>query len=213
MDNHLDNIKEAVVNRRRDKIEELVKGAIENGFSLNQIINSGLIPAMEIIGQKYTSGEIFIPEMLASAITMKKGLDIVKPLLKAHPIESKGTILMATVQGDVHDIGKNIVTMMLEGAGFQVVDLGADVKKDKIVQKIQEIKPDILGMSALLTTTMPGMETVIRELEEKGFRNRVKIIIGGAPVDAAYAKKIGADGYGANAIEAVQLAKEIVRKK
>jgi 5-methyltetrahydrofolate--homocysteine methyltransferase len=213
MDHHLESIKEAIVNRRRDKMEELVKGAIENGIGLDQIINNGLIPAMEIIGQKYTSGEIYIPEMLASAITMKKGLDTIKPLLKAQPTESKGTILMGTVQGDIHDIGKNIVTMMLEGAGFEVVDLGVDVKKDKIVQQIQEMKPDILGLSALLTTTMPGMKTVIQELEEKGLRNKVKIIIGGAPVDAAFAKKIGADGYGANAIEAVQLAKEFIRKK
>jgi 5-methyltetrahydrofolate--homocysteine methyltransferase len=213
MDNHLETITEAVVNRRRDKIQELVKGAIEHGVSIDQIINNGLIPAMEIIGQKYTSGQIYIPEMLASAITMKKGLDTIKSLLKAQLTESKGTILMGTVQGDIHDIGKNIVVMMLEGAGFQVVDLGVDVKKDKIVQQIQELKPDILGLSALLTTTMPGMKTMIEELEEKGLRNKVKIIVGGAPVDAAFAKKIGADGYGANAIEAVQLAKELIKRE
>lgn len=213
MNDYLEGIKEAVVNRRREQIEELVKGAIEKGLSIDQIINDGLIAAMEIIGQKYTNGQIYIPEMLASGITMKKGLEMIKPLLKAQPTRSKGIILMCTVQGDIHDIGKNIVIMMLEGGGFQVVDLGVDVKKDKIVQQIQEIKPDILGLSALLTTTMPGMKTVIEELGEKGLRNKVKIIVGGAPVDATFAEKIGADGYGANAIEAVQLAKELIRKE
>ena len=213
MDDYLESVKEAVVNRRRDKMEELIKGAIENGLSIDEIINNGLIPAMEIIGQEYTSGQIYIPEMLASAITMKKGLDTIKLLLRAQPAKSKGTIMMGTVQGDIHDIGKNIVIMMLEGAGFKVVDLGVDVKKDKIIRQIQEIKPDMLGLSALLTTTMPGMKTVIQELEEKGLRNQIKIIVGGAAVDEAFAKKIGADGYGANAIEAVQLAKELIKKK
>jgi 5-methyltetrahydrofolate--homocysteine methyltransferase len=210
MDNYFQEIKEAVVNRRKDQIEELVRGAIEKGLGIDQIINDGLIVAMEMIGQKYTNGQIYIPEMLASAITMKKGLEIIKPLLKAQAIKSKGIILMGTVQGDIHDIGKNIVIMMLEGGGFQVVDLGVDVRKDKILQQIQELKPDILGLSALLTTTMPGMKAVIEELEEKGLRKKVKIIVGGAPVDAAFAKKIGADGYGANAVEAVQLAKELI---
>ena len=213
MNNYLEDIKEAVVNRRRAEIEELVKGAIEKGLNVDQIMNDGLIAAMEIIGQKYANGQLYIPEMLASANTMKKGLEIIKPLLKAQLPKSKETILMGTVQGDIHDIGKNIVIMMLEGAGLQVVDLGVDVKKDKIVQQIQEIEPAILGLSALLTTTMPGMKTVIEALEEKGLRKKVKIIVGGAPVDAAFAKKIGADGYGANAVEAVQLAKEIITKK
>jgi 5-methyltetrahydrofolate--homocysteine methyltransferase len=213
MNSDLEEIKEAVVNRRKDQIEGLVKGAIEKGFGIDQIINDGLIVAMEVIGQKYTNGQIYIPEMLASAITMKKGLETIKPFFKAQSIKSKGVILMGTVQGDIHDIGKNIVIMMLEGAGFEVVDLGVDVKKDKIVQQVQEIKPDILGLSALLTTTMPGMKAVIQELEERGLRSRVKIIVGGAPVDAAYGKKIGADGYGANAIEAVQIAKEFIGKR
>jgi 5-methyltetrahydrofolate--homocysteine methyltransferase len=210
MDSYLQEIREAVVNRKKDQIEELVKGAIEKGFGIDQIINDGLIVAMQIIGQKYTNGQIYIPEMLASAITMKKGLDTIKPFLKVQAIKSKGMILMGTVQGDVHDIGKNIVIMMLEGGGFQVVDLGVDVKKDKIVQQIEEIKPDLLGLSALLTTTMPGMKAVIDELEEKGLRKKIKVMVGGAPVDALFAKKIGADGYGANAVEAVRLAKELI---
>jgi 5-methyltetrahydrofolate--homocysteine methyltransferase len=210
MDNYLQEIREAVVNRKKDQIEELVKGAIEKGFGVDQIINEGLIVAMEMIGQKYTNGQIYIPEMLASAITMKKGLDTIKPFLKVQAIKSKGMILMGTVQGDIHDIGKNIVIMMLEGGGFQVVDLGVDVKKDKIVRQIEEMKPDLLGLSALLTTTMPGMKAVIDELEEKGLRKKIKVMVGGAPVDALFAKKIGADGYGANAVEAVRLAKELI---
>ncbi len=210
MDNYFQEIRDAVVNRKKDQIEELVKGAFEKGFGIDQIINDGLIVAMEIIGQKYTNGQIYIPEMLASAITMKKGLDTIKPFLKAQAIKSKGMILMGTVQGDIHDIGKNIVIMMLEGGGFQVVDLGVDVKKDKIVQQIEEIKPDLLGLSALLTTTMPGMKAVIDALEEKGLRKKIKVMVGGAPVDALFAKKIGADGYGANAVEAVRLAKELI---
>ncbi len=210
MDNYFQEIREAVVNRKKDQIEELVKGAIEKGVGIDQIINDGLIVAMEMIGQKYTNGQIYIPEMLASAITMKRGLDTIKPFLKAEAIKSKGVILMGTVQGDIHDIGKNIVIMMLEGGGFQVFDLGVDVRKDKIVQQIEEIKPDLLGLSALLTTTMPGMKAVIDELEEKGLREKIKIMVGGAPVDAAFARKIGADGYGANAVEAVRLAKELI---
>jgi 5-methyltetrahydrofolate--homocysteine methyltransferase len=210
MDNWFQEIRDAVVNRKKDQIEELVKGAIESGVDVDQIINDGLIVAMEVIGQKYTSGQIYIPEMLASAITMKKGLEAIKPFLKAQAVKSKGIILMGTVQGDIHDIGKNIVIMMLEGGGFQVVDLGVDVKKDKIVQQIEEIKPDLLGLSALLTTTMPGMKAVIDELEEKGLRKKIKVMIGGAPVDPLFAKKIGADGYGANAVEAVRLAKELI---
>lgn len=210
MDNYFQAIRDAVVNRKKDQIEELVKAAIEKGFGIDQIINDGLIVAMEVIGQKYTNGQIYIPEMLASAITMKRGLETIKPFLKAQAIKSKGIILMGTVQGDIHDIGKNIVVMMLEGGGFQVVDLGVDVKKDKIVQQIEEIKPDLLGLSALLTTTMPGMKSVIDELGEKGLRKKIKIMVGGAPVDATYAKKIGADGYGANAVEAVRLAKDLI---
>jgi 5-methyltetrahydrofolate--homocysteine methyltransferase len=210
MDNYFQEIRDAVVNRKKDQIEELVKGAIESGVDVDQIINDGLIVAMEVIGQKYTDGQIYIPEMLASAITMKKGLEAIKPFLKAQAIKSKGIILVGTVQGDIHDIGKNIVIMMLEGGGFQVVDLGVDVKKDKIVQQIEEIKPDLLGLSALLTTTMPGMKAVIDALEEKGLRKKIKVMVGGAPVDALFAKKIGADGYGANAVEAVRLAKELI---
>jgi 5-methyltetrahydrofolate--homocysteine methyltransferase len=213
MNNYLERIKEAVVNRRQDEIDELVKEAIEKGFHLEQIINDALIVAMDIIGQKYEWGQIKIPEMLDSANTMKKALEVIKPLLKTQEIIAKGTILMGTVQGDIHDIGKNLVIMMLEGAGFHVVDLGVDVSKEKIAQKIEEIKPDIIGLSALSTTTMDGMKTAIEYLEKKGLRNMVKVIIGGAPVNALFAIKIGADGYGADAIEAVKLAKNLIERK
>ncbi len=213
MDNYFQEIRDAVINRKKDQIEGLVKGAVDKGFSVDQIINKGLIVAMEEIGQKYTNGQIYIPEMLASAITMKKGLETIKLFLKSQSIKSKGIILMGTVQGDIHDIGKNIVTMMLEGGGFQVVDLGVDVKKEKIIQKVEEIKPDLLGLSALLTTTMPGMKAVIDELEKKGLRKKIKVLVGGAPVDASFAKKIEADGYGANAVEAVDIARQLIKSQ
>jgi len=213
MNNDFELIKDAVANARRDEIEALVKGAIDKGFHGEQIINHGLIAGMDVIGQKYEWGQIKVPEMLDSAMTMKKALDIIKPILKTDQITEKATILMATVQGDNHDIGKSIVIMMLEAAGFRVVDLGVDVEKEKIAEKVEEIKPDILGLSALLTTTADGMKAVIKYLEEKGLRKTVKVIIGGAAVNASVAVKIGADGYGVDAMTAVELVKNIVKRK
>jgi 5-methyltetrahydrofolate--homocysteine methyltransferase len=148
--------------------------------------------------------------MLVSAVTMKNGLDMVKPLLTADQSQSRGTIIMTTVKGDLHDIGKNLVTMMLEGAGFKVVDLGVDLSVEKLIEEVKAIKPQILGLSALLTTTMPEMKRVIEELEAQGIRKSLKVMVGGAPLDNAFARKIGADGYGANAAEAVQLARRFV---
>ena len=177
---------------------------------MNRLVNDALIAAMDIVGEKFGRHEIFVPEMLVAALTMKKGLAIVKPLVEGEKSGSKGTILMGTVKGDMHDIGKNLVIMMLEGAGFKVIDLGIDLDVEKVVGKVEEIKPQILGLSALLTTTMPEMKKVIETLEKRGLRKAVKVLVGGAPVDAAFAQKIGADGYGKDAAEAVRLAKEIV---
>jgi 5-methyltetrahydrofolate--homocysteine methyltransferase len=174
---------------------------------VEQIINDGLIGAMDVVGKRFANSEIFVPEMLVSALTMKKGLAIVKPLLTATNAKPKGTILIGTVKGDLHDIGKNLVIMMFEGAGFNVVDLGVDLSVEKAVGKVEELKPDILGLSALLTTTMPEMQKVIKLLEDKGLRKSVKVMIGGAPLDRKFAEKIGADGYGKDAAEAVQLAR------
>lgn len=210
---HLDEIKDAVINGKHKEIEDLVKTAIEDNANLNELINDAMIAAMDEVGQKFASGEIFVPEMLVSAITMKKGLDLIKPLLKDEQIEAKGTIIMCTVKGDIHDIGKNLVIMMLEGAGFNVIDLGVDLTIEKLIQKVEEIKPHILGLSALLTTTMPEMKNVIGTLESKGLRNSVKVMVGGAPVDSSFAEKIGADGYGKDAAEAVQLARSFLAVK
>ena len=188
-----------------------VKAAIKKeDVSLDSIINDAMIAAMDIVGQKFADSEIFVPEMLVSAMTMKKGLNIIKPLLQGDASESKGTIIICTVKGDMHDIGKNLVTMMLEGAGFNVVDLGVDLSVAKVIKQVEQVKPEILGLSALLTTTMTEMKKVIEALEEKGLRNNVKVIIGGAPVDAAFAQKIGADGYGDDATEAVRQARRLI---
>jgi 5-methyltetrahydrofolate--homocysteine methyltransferase len=144
---------------------------------------------------------------------MKGGVDVVKPLLAGGQGPSSSTVIMATVRGDLHDIGKNLVTMMLEGAGFKVIDLGVDLDVEKLIEQVKAIRPDILGLSALLTTTMPEMQKVIGELKAQGLRDKVKVIVGGAPVDRAFAEKIGADGYGANAAEAVELARVLTTKK
>ena len=207
MANKLEHIKQMVVEGKHSEIEDLVKQAIQEGFDTGQIINEALIFAMDIVGQKFGKGEIFVPEMLVSAWTMKKGLEIVKPLLKGSETKSMGTILMGTAKGDIHDIGKNIVIMMLEGAGFHVIDLGVDLDAEKIVEKVRELNPDVLGLSALLTTTMPEMKKVIEALEKNKLRKSVKVMIGGAPVDATFAQKIGADGYGKDAPQAVNLAR------
>ena len=210
MGNYLDQIRDAVIEGKHNDIEDLVKTAIEDNVNLNELINNTMITAMDVVGIRFAESEIFVPEMLVSAITMKKGLNLIKPLLKEEDAKSKGTIMMCTVKGDIHDIGKNIVIMMLEGAGFKVVDLGTDLNVEDLVQRIEEIKPDILGLSALLTTTMPQMNNIIETLESMRLRNSVKVMVGGAPVDSSFAEKIGADGYGKDAAEAVRLAREFV---
>lgn len=211
MSNDLRQIKDVIIGGKHKEIEDLVKAAIKKEeVSLDSIINDAMIAAMDIVGQKFADSEIFVPEMLVSAMTMKKGLEIIKPLLQGNASESKGTIIICTVKGDMHDIGKNLVTMMLEGAGFNVMDLGVDLSVEKVIEQVEQVKPEILGLSALLTTTMPEMKKVIEALEEKGLRNNVKVIIGGAPVDTAFAQKIGADGYGDDATEAVRQARRLI---
>ena len=207
MDDHVEIIKSAVVGGKRAEIKSLVQSAIDAGLDPNTIINKALIAAMDVVGKDFGSGKIFVPEMLVSAVTMKDGLDIVKPLLAGGRSQSRGTVIMATVKGDLHDIGKNLVTMMLEGAGFKVVDLGVDLSVEKLIEQVKAIRPDVLGLSALLTTTMPEMQNVIGQLKTQGLRDKVKVMVGGAPVDRTFAGKIGADGYGANAAEAVALAR------
>lgn len=213
MDDHLGKIKNAVISGDHKEIEDMVKAAIDDDIDLDNLINNTMIAAMDEVGRRFAEGEIFVPEMLVSAFTMKRGLDLIKPLLKDEDIESKGTIIMCTVKGDIHDIGKNLVIMMLEGAGFKVIDLGVDLTVENLIKKIEEIKPDVLGLSVLLTTTMPEMRNVIETLKSKGLRDSLKVMVGGAPVDGAFAEKIGADGYGQDAAEAVELARRFVVDK
>jgi 5-methyltetrahydrofolate--homocysteine methyltransferase len=211
MNDQLQQIKDAVVKRQKSEIQGLVKMAIDEGSDPNAIIEDGLIAAMDVVGQQFADSDIFVPEMLVSALTMKIGLETVKPFLKGDETKSKGSVIMATVKGDLHDIGKNIVIMMLEGAGFQVVDLGVDLSVEKLMAEIDTVKPDILGLSALLTTTLGEMERVIKGLEANGLRDKIKVMVGGAPVGKSFAEKIGADGYGADAAQAVALARELVK--
>jgi len=210
MSERLEQIKDAVITGKHAEIEGLVNSAIEEKVDLETIINEAMIAAMDTVGQKYSNNEIYVPEMLVSAVTMKKGLDIINPLLQEGAAESKGKIIMCTVKGDIHDIGKNLVIMMLQGAGFDVIDLGVDLTVDKVIEEVKKANPDILGLSALLTTTMPEIKTVIDALNENGLREKVKVMVGGAPVNAEWAEKVGADGYGSDAGEAVQVARSLV---
>jgi 5-methyltetrahydrofolate--homocysteine methyltransferase len=210
MGDRIASIRKAVVDGKHAEIETMVQQAIDDKTDLDILINEALIGAMDIVGKRFAANEIFVPEMIASAATMKKGLALIKPLLTGNGPQSKGAILIGTVKGDIHDIGKNLVTMMLEGAGFNVLDLGVDLSVEKLISKVEELKPDILALSALLTTTMPEMEKVVRALENRGLRDSVKVMVGGAPVDSEFADKIGADGYAKDAGEAVQLAKKFL---
>jgi 5-methyltetrahydrofolate--homocysteine methyltransferase len=208
MSDHVGIIRQAVIEGKHREVEELVQRAIEEGVDLHRLIQEGMIEAMDVVGKRFAEGLIFVPEMLVSAVTMKKGLELIKPLLKGDG-KSSGRVVMATVKGDLHDIGKNLVIMMLEGAGFQVTDLGVDIDVDTLIQKVEELRPQVLGLSALLTTTMPEMARVIQALEAGGLRERVKVMVGGAPVDQKFADQIGADGYGKDAAQAVELTRRL----
>ena len=210
MEKLLEEIKNIVVAGKHTEVEALVEKAIADGANLDNLINNALITAMDVVGQRFAASEIFVPEMLVSAMTMKKGLDIIKPLLKEDESQSKGKVVLCTVKGDLHDIGKNLVAMMLEGAGFELIDLGVDSTVDTVMSKIKQLQPDVLGLSALLTTTMPEMEKVINALENQGIRDQVKVMICGAPVGADFAEKIGADAYGEDAAEAVTIARNFI---
>jgi methylmalonyl-CoA mutase cobalamin-binding domain/chain len=206
----LQSIKDAVIQLKQGEIARLVSNALSANLDPLVIINDGLIRAMDEVGKNFAANKIFVPEMMVSAMTMKTGLDLLKPLLKAGGSFSRGRVMIATVKGDLHDIGKNIVAMMLEGAGFDVIDLGINVEGSAIINKLRENEPNILGLSALLTTTMPEMDRVLKLLSAEGLRGTVKVIVGGAPLSAKFAEEIGADGYGADAATAVDLCKRLV---
>lgn len=193
-----------------ESVEELTKRALSQDVSAEDILNNGLVAGMNIVSKKFKNNEIFIPEVLISAKSMYSGLGIIKPLLAEANVQSKGKVVIGTVKGDLHDIGKNIVAMLLQGAGFDVVDLGADVPKEKFLEFVKNERVDILGMSALLTTTMIYMKETIEALKNAGLRENVKVIIGGAPVTESYAAQIDADGYAPDAASAVDLTKRLL---
>lgn len=207
---NLDVISEALQRGDAEKVEELVKKSLEENLSPKKILEDGLIKGMGIIGAKFKKNEVYVPEVLIAARAMHAGMNILKPKLIETGVKNIGIVAIGTVKGDLHDIGKNLVKMMLEGAGFEVIDLGIDVSADKFVEAVKEHKPNIIAMSALLTTTMVNMPEVIKALEAAGLREKVKIMIGGAPITQNYADQIGADGYSPDAASAVDNAKTFI---
>lgn len=198
---------------KNDIVDTLTQKALADGFSANDIMDDGLIAGMAIVGIKFRDNYIFVPEVLVAARAMKAGMAYIEPILSESGIEPVGTVIMGTVKGDLHDIGKNLCIMMLRGAGFVVHDLGVDTKPEEFIDAIMEHEAQILGMSALLTTTMPNMGRTIEAIEEVGLRDAVKVMCGGAPLSQEFADDMGADGYGGNAIACVDLAKEFAGVK
>jgi len=213
----LDKIKQAVLAGEMEGIAELTNQALAQGIGAREILDQALTPAMDIVGEEYEKGDRYVPEMLISAETMKGAVAILKPLLVEAGVKARGKVVIGTVEGDLHDIGKDLVAMMLEGAGFEVVNLGVEVTAEEFLKAakeheadMKEHEADIIGMSALLTTTMIHMPEVIAELQQAGLRDRIKVMIGGAPVTQGYADKIGADGYAPDAASATKLAKSLL---
>ena len=206
----LEQISTAIIEGDLDEIVDLTEDALDEDVSAEEILNGGLMAGMDYVGVEFKAGNMFVPEVLRSARAMQMSMELLKPLLAAGGVQMLGKVLLGTVKGDLHDIGKNLVAMMCEGAGFEVKDLGKDIAPEDFVEAVKEYSPDVLGMSALLTTTMRSMEGTIKVLEEAGVRDTVKVMIGGAPVTQAFADQIGADGYASNAASAAELAKQFV---
>jgi 5-methyltetrahydrofolate--homocysteine methyltransferase len=193
----------------KDRVVELVNKGLSEGLAAKDILDNGMVVGMNEVGARFKRGEMFVPEVLMSADAMQGGLVVLRPQLVASGAKLIGKIVIGTVKGDLHDIGKNLVGMLCEGAGFEVIDLGFNVDPDKFIAAIKTHQPDIVGMSALLTTTMRAMGQTIKAIEEAGLRDKVKVMVGGAPVDAEFARRISADGYGSNAPAGVDLAKRL----
>ncbi|MBN2501368.1 MAG: corrinoid protein [Anaerolineales bacterium] len=210
MDAALQKVFDNVLAGDMGAVKETVQAAVDSGVESEAILKQGLIPAMGEVGRLFEEGEYFVPEMLIAARAMQAGLEIIKPMLVESGVEPLGKVAIGTVQGDLHDIGKNLVAMMMEGAGFEIYDLGVDVPADNFIQAVKDNQVHILALSALLTTTMPNMQAVITQLQEAGLREQVKVLIGGAPVTTEYATEIGADGYAADASQAASLAKSLM---
>ncbi len=194
MNEILKRMSSAVIQGQRDDTRQIARDAIECGCSAEEVLYQGLMPGMDHVSAAFKSGQMFVPEVMRSARAMLNAMEVIKPLMVANGIRMAGKVLLGTVQGDLHDIGKNLVGMMCEGAGFEIQDLGADVAPEKFVEAVKAFEPDIVGMSALLTTTMRVMEDTVQALVEAGVRDRVKVMIGGAPVTQAFADRIGVDG-------------------
>ena len=206
----IQEIYENVMTGQADVVKEKVQAALEVGVEAPAILNEGMIAAMSEVGRLFEEGEYFVPEMLIAARAMQGGMVILKPHLVESEVKSTGKVVIGTVKGDLHDIGKNLVAMMLEGAGFEIIDLGTDVSPEGYVEVAQETGANIVAMSALLTTTMPAMESTIEALDAAGLRDQVKVMVGGAPITKDYADKIGADGFAPDASRAVAAAKVLV---
>jgi 5-methyltetrahydrofolate--homocysteine methyltransferase len=205
-----ERISTAIMEGDADKIGSLVQKALDQGLAAKDILDNGMVVGMSEVGVRFKAGDMFVPEVLMSADAMQAGLHVLRPHLVASGVKLIGKIVMGTVKGDLHDIGKNLVNMMCEGAGFEIIDIGFNADPDKFIEAIKEHQPDVVGMSAMLTTTMRAMAHTIKAIEEAGLRDKVKIMVGGAPVDAAFAERIGADGYGSNAPAGSDLAKKLV---
>lgn len=206
----LESIYDAVLNGDAKKAAAETEAALKAGIKAEDILHKACIPAMAEVGRLFEEGEKFVPEMLISARAMQAAMNILRPELVKADVKTLGKVVIGTVQGDLHDIGKNLVKMMLEGAGFEVIDLGVDVSAQKFVDTAREQNADIIGLSALLTTTMPGMKTTIETLKEAGLHGKIKVMIGGAPITQDYADEIGADGYAPDASSAVRKAKQLL---
>lgn len=209
MEDVLQQIADKLYEGDRDAVSSLTQQALDGGLTPGEVLKGGLLTGMDRVGVDFRAGDLFVPEVLIAARAMHAGMDILKPLLTESEAETEGKVVIGTVEGDLHDIGKNLVAMLLEGGGFEIVDLGTDVPPAKFVEAVNNEQPDLIGMSALLTTTMPMMKSTIDALVDAGLREKVKVMVGGAPVTKDYADNIGADGYASDAGSAVQLARSL----
>ncbi|MBL7065280.1 MAG: corrinoid protein [Anaerolineae bacterium] len=205
----LKQITEKLYDGDNEAVAELTQKALDEGLAPAEVLNGGLLAGMDQVGVDFRDGELFVPEVLIAARAMHAGMDVLRPLLAESDVPSAGKVIMGTAEGDLHDIGKNLVAMMLEGGGFEIADLGTDVSPNKFIEAVKVEQAHLIGMSALLTTTMPSMKRTIDALVEAGLREQVKVMIGGAPVTQAFADEIGADGYAPDAASAVELARSL----
>jgi 5-methyltetrahydrofolate--homocysteine methyltransferase len=213
MSDILEQMAEKLYDGEDEAVAELTQKALDGGMAAEEVLKGGLLAGMDRVGVDFRAGDLFVPEVLVAARAMHAGMDVLRPLLAEGETTSMGKVLVGTVAGDLHDIGKNLVGMMLEGGGFEVIDLGTDVPPEKFAEAVRKEQPDVVGMSALLTTTMPSMKDTLEAMEDMGVREQVKIIVGGAPVTQAFADKIGVDGYAPDAASAVELARSLVEGK